>query len=149
MQFRGRSHRSLDPKGRVMLPPEFRDVLLARCAEGRLVLTSYDDCIVGFPLPDWEEFEAGFEAIAVASRKVRDFRRLVVGGAEEVVLDNQGRVRLTPAHREYAGLEKDLALVGQLTKFEIWSPGRLDGVHQQNFDDVAEELERNGVKFPL
>jgi len=149
MLFRGRSKRILDPKGRLMLPPEFRDVVFARCAEGKFMLTGYDDCLVGFPLPDWEEFEQQVLAIKNPSRRLRDFRRLVIGGAEELVLDKQGRVLLSQAHREYAKLDKDVELVGQLQKFEIWSPEQYMAIQNQSFDDVTAELEASGVDIPL
>ena len=51
MLFRGQSYRSLDAKGRLMLPPEFRDALAAASADGTFVLTTYDGCLVGYPGP--------------------------------------------------------------------------------------------------
>ncbi len=149
MLFRGRSTRTLDDKGRLMIPPEFRDLLVARCAEGRFVVTTYDSCLVGFPLPSWEEFEYKISKLKNSSRKLRDFRRLVIGGAEELVMDKQGRVRLSQAHRDYAGLERDAELVGQLEKFEIWSPDRLAAATEQDFSDVADDLAESGVDVPL
>ncbi len=145
MLFRGRSQRSLDAKGRIMLPPEFRDIVYARCAEGKLVLTSYDSCVVGYPLPDWEEFEEKFNRIKNPTRKMRDFRRLIIGSAEEVALDGQGRIKISPALCSYAGLEKETDLLGQGPKFEIWSPQRYQALTAQNFDDVTEELVESGV----
>lgn len=147
MLFRGRSHRSLDPKGRLMLPPEFRDILVSRSTEGKLVLTSFDGCVVGYPYPDWEEFEEKFARLRNPSRKMRDFRRLVIGGAEEMVADPQGRVRISRDHMEYAGLSKDVVLVGQGSRFEIWDQARFDALMNQDFDDVADELAESGIDF--
>ena len=147
MYFRGRSLRSTDPKGRLMLPPDFRDTLLARSSEGKVVLTTYDGCVVGFPLPDWEEFEDKINRMVNPSRAVRDFRRLVVGGAESVVVDPQGRVRLSREHMQYAGIEREATLMGQGRRFEIWAPDRLAPVLSQNFDDVAASLADTGVDF--
>lgn len=107
MYFRGRSSRNLDPKGRLMLPPEFRESLLARSAEGKFMLTTYDGCIVGFPWPDWVEFEEKFARIPNPSREMRNFRRLVIGGAEEQLADAQGRIRLSRDHLAYAGLLRE------------------------------------------
>ncbi len=149
MVFRGRSQRSLDPKGRLMVPADFRDIVLDRSAEGKFVLTCYDGCLVGFPLPDWEEFERQVQLIRNPSRKLRDFRRLVIGSAEMQELDKQGRILLSPAQRDYAGLEKDVVLVGQLQKFEIWNPERLSGIDAQNYDDVADEFGDIEVCLPL
>ena len=147
MYFRGRIARSLDPKGRLMLPPDFRDTLLARSSEGKVVLTTYDGCVVGFPLPDWEEFEDKINRMVNPSRAVRDFRRLVVGGAESLAVDPQGRVRLSREHMQYAGIEREATLMGQGRRFEIWAPDRLEPVLSQNFDDVAASLADTGVDF--
>jgi MraZ protein len=132
-----------------MLPPEFREILLSRCAEGRFMLTNFDGCLVGFALPDWEGFEEKLNRLKNSSRELRNFRRLVIGGAEELVLDNQGRVRLSQAHRDYAGLDRDVELVGQLEKFEIWNPERFASTVEQDFDGVAEELAKSGIDIPL
>ncbi len=150
MLFRGKTQRSLDSKGRLMMPAEFRDVIFARSEGGRFVLTCYDGCLVGFPMPDWEEFETKLMQIRNASRKLRDFRRFIVGSAEEFVLDKQGRVLLSQSHREYAGLDKDVQLVGQLQKFEIWSPEQFSSVVElQDYRDVTRELAESGIDIPL
>ncbi len=135
-----------------MLPPEFRDIVIARCAEGRFILTTFDGCLVGFPLPDWEEFEAAISRVRNASRTLRNFRRLVIGGAEEVALDKQGRLRLSQAHRDYSGIDGEAELVGQLDRFELWSPGRFEADVAQAFDDidaVSKELAESGIDLPL
>lgn len=141
MLFRGRNTRSLDAKGRLMLPPEFRNILLSRSEEGRLVLTTYDNCVVGFPLPDWLEFENKINGIKNPPRKLRDFRRLVVGGAEEMTTDAQGRIRLSKDHLNYAGIGGEAVLMGQGSRFELWQPSRLDGVISGDFDDVSEAVQ--------
>ena len=147
MYFRGRIARSLDPKGRLMLPPDFRATLSSRSSEGRVVLTTYDGCVVGFPFVDWEEFEDKMNRVKNPARNVRDFRRLVLGGAEEMLVDGQGRVRLSREHAHYAGIELEVVLVGQGVRFEVWSPERLTPVLEQNFDDVAQALAESGIDF--
>lgn len=147
MFFRGRSTRTADPKGRLMLPPEFREVLAARASDGKVVLTTYDDCVVGFPMPDWEDFEHKMNRIKSPSRLVRDFRRLVLGGAEVMPLDAQGRVRLCKEHMAYAGISADAVLVGQGARFEIWSPERLAPILEQDFEDVAKAIAETGIDF--
>lgn len=147
MLFRGRIGRTLDAKGRIMLPPDFREILLSRAVDGRLALTTYDGCIVGFPWPDWEEFEATINRIKNPSRTVRDFRRLVVGGAEVLSADGQGRIRLSREQLAYAGIEKDAVLMGQGPRFEIWDASRLAPVLTRSFDDVALSMEGSGLDF--
>lgn len=144
--FRGRFSRSLDTKGRLMLPPELKDVILSRSPEGKVVFTTYDGCIVGFPLPDWEEFEEKFYNLKNPPLSVRNFRRLVIGGAEEVAPDNQGRVRLSRSHLDYSGISDELVIVGQGQRFELWNPAKLEPLLNQEYD-VAELLAESGLDF--
>ena len=130
-----------------MLPPEFREVLFSRSLEGKALLTTYDGCIVAFPLPDWEEFEQKINSIKNPSRDVRDFRRLVIGGAEEMAPDAQGRIRLSREHSGYAAINGEAILVGQGPRFEIWSPERLTPVLAKNYDNVAQAIADTGLDF--
>lgn len=130
-----------------MLPPEFREVLFSRTVAGKVVLTTYDGCVVGFPWPDWQEFEEKVNKINNPVRSVRDFRRLVLGGAEEIAVDPQGRVRLSKDHMQYAGIEREVVLMGQGPRFEIWSPAKLSPVLDQDFDDVARAIADTGIDF--
>ena len=147
MYFRGRFLRSPDLKGRLALPPEYREILLSRSSEGRVVLTTYDNCVVGFPLPDWEEFEHKVNHIPNAPPIVRDFRRLALGGAEAMAVDGQGRVRLSREHMAYAGINGEVIIMGLGPRFEIWSPQRLAPVLEQNFADVSQAIAETGINF--
>ena len=95
----------------------------------------------------WNELEERFGRLRNSSRKIRDFRRLVLGGAEDQSFDAQGRIRLSRAHVEYAGLEHDAVVVGQGDKFEIWDQARFKALLSQDFDDVADELAESGIDF--
>ena len=68
-------------------------------------------------------------------------------GAEDQSFDAQGRIRLSRAHVEYAGLEHDAVVVGQGDKFEIWDQARFKALLSQDFDDVADELAESGIDF--
>ncbi len=149
MLFRGSTPRAVDVKGRLMLPPDFRELLDLRSKSGAFVLTTYDNCLVGYPLPDWEEFEEKLARLRTTSRKVRDFKRLVLGGAEELSADAQGRVLLSKAHLAYAGIRREAVLVGQGRKFELWDKERFAAIIGQNFDDLADELAESGIDFPI
>ena len=149
MLFRGSTPRAVDVKGRLMLPPGFRETLDLRSKSGCFVLTTYDNCLVGYPMPDWEEFEEKLTLLRSTTRKVRDFKRLVLGGAEEMLLDSQGRVLLSKPHLAYAGIRREAVLVGQGRKFELWDKERDAAIIGQNFDDLAEELAESGIDFPI
>ena len=149
MLFRGSIARAVDVKGRLLLPPGFREILDLRSKSGGFVLTTYDNCLVGYPLPDWQELEEKLALLRTTTRKVRDFKRLVLGGAEEMTPDGHGRVLLSKAHLAYAGIRREAVLVGQGHKFELWDKERFAAVVGQNFDDLAGELADSGIDFPL
>ena len=156
MIFRGRFARSIDPKGRLLLPNEFREGMAkapadaSPAAPGSFVLTTYDGCLVAFSMEDWEELEKKFMRIPNPSPQVRAFRRLVIGGAETHTPDSHGRILLSPDHRAYAGIEREATVLGLVDRFEIWNPAALKAsMTPDNLAGVTEELAASGIDFSL
>jgi len=119
--FRGSSHLTLDNKGRLVVPARHRDVLLERCG-GHLVITADpDQCLLLYPLPEWEVIQQKLDALTNIDKRVRDLQRRLTGHAVDTEMDAAGRVLVSPELREYAHLEKDVMLVGQGKKFELWN----------------------------
>ena len=151
-RFRGSIPRSLDSKGRLMLPPEYRDIICAASSAGSFVLTGFDECLVAYTLPEWEAFEEKIYGLKNPGRALRDARRLVLGRAEVLELDPQGRVRISQSLMRYAGLSKDVRLVGQGSKFEIWDTQRFEGLNPGDgaLDLAMKELAQSGgIELPL
>ncbi|MHC1711678.1 MAG: division/cell wall cluster transcriptional repressor MraZ [Solidesulfovibrio sp.] len=125
--FRGHSFRSLDPKGRLMLPPEYREEVLLHAPDGRLMLTkNFDGAVSGYPMPEWELVEESFRGGNKLDPRIRNIERFLISGAMDVTLDKQGRILIPPYLRSYAGLDKDLVLAGVGTKFEIWNQAKFE-----------------------
>ena len=126
--FRGISSINLDAKGRIAIPTRYREEL-QECCERQLVVTiAVDEKCVGepgclwlYPLPEWEKTEQTISKLPTLNKMAVKLRRFVIGHASECEMDTQGRLLLPEKLREYAGMEKQLYLVGQLNKFEIWS----------------------------
>ena len=122
--FRGVAQLSLDSKSRLAVPARHRDTLLERCA-GHLVITAdADRCLLVYPLPDWELIQQKLEGLSNLDPRVRELQRRLIGFAVDVDMDNAGRVLITPELRRYAQLEKNVVLVGQGKKFELWNDER-------------------------
>lgn len=152
MMFRGHSLRSLDPKGRLMLPPDFRETVFKNSPEGKVMLTNFDGCVVGYPMPEWERIEESFNQINVLNRKLRDFQRFFISGALEAVMDKQGRILIPPHLRTYGKLTRDVALAGVGRKFEIWDLALFEaqrGQMEQDFDGVMDALAENGFELRI
>lgn len=119
--FRGGSSVKLDAKGRLALPTRYRALLTERY-DGRLVLTVHDDgCLLLYPQPEWDDIELQLIRTPNQDRRTRDMQRMLVGYATEVEMDGNGRILIAPRLRDFAHLEKSVALVGVGKKFEIWN----------------------------
>lgn len=132
-----------------MLPPEFRDEVVAESAEGKVMLAKFDDAVVGYPMARWEEIEESFGRIKNPSRRVRDFIRFFFGSAQEVVVDRQGRILVPPSLRTYGQLDKEVVLVGVGRKFEIWDKSRFEGVESQDFTSIFDDIAASGVEVSI
>jgi len=120
--FRGVNAINLDQKGRMALPTRYRESVHERC-EGQMIATidTEDRCLLLYPLPEWLEIERKVEALPSFNKAARRVQRLLIGHATDVEMDKSGRIVLPPVLRQYAGLDKEIMLVGQGKKFEIWS----------------------------
>jgi len=119
--FRGVTSLNLDAKGRLAVPSRHRDALFAESA-GRVVLTAHPHrCLLLYPQPAWEPIQAKIMSLSSFDRQSSALQRLLVGYAEDLELDSSGRLLVSPALREFVGLEKQAMLVGQGSHFELWS----------------------------
>ncbi len=118
--FRGATSLNMDAKGRLAVPSRHRDALMAQSA-GQLVLTAHPHrCLLLYPQPAWEPIQAKVMSLSSFDRQSSALQRLLVGYAEDSLLDAAGRLLISPALREFAGLEKQVMLVGQGSHFELW-----------------------------
>jgi MraZ protein len=101
--FQGASELTLDAKGRVAVPTRHRDALAS--AGGSVVLTAHPDrCVLLYPRLSWEPIGAKVQALSSFNEQARMWQRLLVGFAEELELDAQGRILISPALRKFDAL---------------------------------------------
>jgi MraZ protein len=85
------------------------------------VITAHPQrCLLIYPEPGFAELERKLNAMPAHLKETTALQRLLIGYANDVDMDAQGRVLLTPAQREFAALDKRVALVGMVNRFEIW-----------------------------
>ena len=122
--FRGANKLTLDVKGRLAMPTRYRERLQERCG-GKLVVTvDKDQCLLIYPFPDWEDIERKLMKLPSLNPQARRLQRLMVGHATELDLDGNGRILLPPSLREYGLLTRDVMLIGQGLRFELWDETR-------------------------
>lgn len=124
--FRGVTNLTVDSKGRLAMPARYREPILDR-AQGKLVVTTDSpSCLLIYAAPDWEPIEAKLMSLSAFDPRIRDLQRLLVGYASEVEMDGTGRILIPGPLRKFAGLDKDVALVGQGRRFELWDVVKWD-----------------------
>jgi len=119
--FQGATALFLDGKGRMTVPARHREVLKA-VSDDRLTITKHPKrCLFIFPRPAWELFRAKLLALPMSAE---DWRRIFLGSAMDVEIDNASRVLIAPELRNWAHIEREVLLLGMGTRFELWDKVR-------------------------
>lgn len=119
--FRGINDINLDAKGRMTIPTRYRGALEKSANQVVVTIDTEDTCLLLYPLKEWEVLEQKIESLPSFHRAARRVQRLLIGHATEIELDGSGRILVPALLREYAGIDKQILLVGQGKKFEIWA----------------------------
>ncbi|MCL2589676.1 MAG: division/cell wall cluster transcriptional repressor MraZ [Betaproteobacteria bacterium] len=139
--FLGGTDLKLDVKGRIAIPSKHREALVSDDGGGRIVITAHPQgCLLVYPVPAWEPIRDQVLCAPSLDPRAARLKRLIIGYAQEEALDSAGRVLVSPELRKYAGLEKDVRLVGQGTHFELWSYERWQVQEQDIMTLTADEL---------
>ncbi|WP_026550839.1 division/cell wall cluster transcriptional repressor MraZ [Arthrobacter sp. Br18] len=120
--FLGTHSPRLDEKGRLILPAKFRDEL----APGLVLTRGQERCIYVFSASEFEKVHEEMRAAPISSRQARDYVRVFLSGASDELPDKQGRITIPPVLRAYAGLDRELAVIGAGNRAEIWDAGAWD-----------------------
>ncbi|MBW7983056.1 division/cell wall cluster transcriptional repressor MraZ [Enterobacillus tribolii] len=140
--FRGATTINLDSKGRLAVPTRYRDLLVEE-SQGQMVCTIdlHQPCLLLYPLPQWEVIEQKLSRLSSMNPAERRVQRLLLGHASECQMDNAGRLLIANTLRQHAGLTKQVMLVGQFNKFELWDE---ETWYQQVREDI--EAEQSAVE---
>ena len=121
LDFKGSSALTLDAKGRLNVPTRHRDVLQAHC-NGELTLCKHPrGFVMLMPRPDWAPFR---ERLAALPLDGDGWRRMFIGSAVDVDIDSAGRLHISPELRAATGLVRDVLLVGNISRLELWDAAR-------------------------
>jgi MraZ protein len=137
--FLGTYAPKLDDKGRLILPAKFRDEL----SRGVVLTRGQERCLYVFAESEFERHVEKIREAPLTSKAGRDYLRLFLSGASAEVPDKQFRVTIPPALREYAGLNRDLTVIGAGTRAEIWDQAAWETYYterEQSFSETEEEV---------
>jgi MraZ protein len=136
--FSGKYYYTVDPKGRVMVPAPFREIIAANYG-ARLYVTNdaFDKCLQIYPLEEWNILQGKVRGLPQMNDAVSYFMRKVIASAIEVEMDKQGRVLLPLAHRQDMGIDSEAVIVGVINKIEVWDKATWDEVMDRSRVDSA------------
>jgi len=137
--FLGTHTPRLDEKGRIILPAKFR----AELSSGVVVTRGQERCLYVFSTRGFEEIHERIVQAPITSKQARDYLRLFLSGANAEVPDAQHRVTIPQTLRTYAGLDRDLTVIGAGNRAEIWDTGAWNTYYAEqeaSFADTTEEV---------
>ena len=129
----------LDEKGRLILPAKFREEL----ANGLVLTRGQERCVYVFSQREFERVHEQLREAPLSSRQARDYIRVFLSGASDEVPDKQGRVTIPSPLRTYAGLDREVTVIGAGTRAEIWDTGAWNAYLEEKetaFSETDEEI---------
>jgi MraZ protein len=131
---------TLDAKNRVAIPARLRPAF----ADGAFVTRGFDRCLAVYPPEQWERFvDERTGDLPEMSSKGRQVRRFVFAGASQDHVDGQGRIKLPGHLLEFAGITKDVTIIGVHDHLEVWDRGGWAAYRkamEEGADATADEL---------
>ncbi|WP_417218924.1 division/cell wall cluster transcriptional repressor MraZ [Arthrobacter sp.] len=129
----------LDEKGRIILPAKYRDEL----ANGLVLTRGQERCIYVFSQREFENVHEQMRQAPLASKQARDYIRVFLSGASDEMPDKQGRVTIPGALRSYAGLDREVTVIGAGSRAEIWDTQAWNAYleeQENSFSETDEEV---------
>ncbi|MCL2454337.1 MAG: division/cell wall cluster transcriptional repressor MraZ [Micrococcales bacterium] len=143
MPFLGTYTPKLDDKGRLILPAKFRAAL----AGGLVMTKGQEHCLFVMSFDEFRRMHDQLRQAPVTHKQSRDYLRVFLSGASDEMPDKQGRVSIPAMLRGYAGLDRDVAVIGAGSRIEIWDLATWEAYladQEPGYADTAEEVFPNG-----
>jgi len=141
--FYGEYEHTIDRKGRLIIPAKMREIFKEHYVEKFFITRGLDKCLFVFAEEEWRLQEQKFKSISFTKAEARKFNRLYFSGACEVTCDKQGRVLIPQYLKDFAGIKRDVMVVGVSNRIEIWSKDGWKDYYEssrESFEDIAEKL---------
>jgi len=142
--FLGEYQHTLDAKGRLSLPVKFRNQL----AGSYVVVQGIEKCLYLFAPAAFEEFLARLTAQTDFGSDLRTARRHFAAHAKDDDLDSAGRISIPAKLREWASLERDVTIIGNGNRVEIWDSGAWEAYNkaaESRIEEVTSKLAELGI----
>jgi MraZ protein len=124
--FQGHSNTTIDEKGRIIIPAKFRKHILPE-ANGILSVTlGRDNCVWLFPSYEWTKVLQTVQNTNPYTNDEVLMRRQMLFQADELSIDSQHMVLIPQELLKITGIKKDILLIGQIERIEVWNPAAYD-----------------------
>ncbi len=137
--MKGQSNHNLDAKGRLIIPARLRDGLGSKF----VLCQGMDKNIYAYPEEEWEKFSEKLNALPVSDKNARRFKNFFQGSANECEADGQFRIVIPQNLRAWAGIDKEVVLVGNGSTAEIWDKGawdRYNSADEMDIDEISMDM---------
>ncbi len=142
--FRGEYSHSIDPKGRLIIPAKFRELL----GDSFVVTRGFDGCLFVFAQEGWDHFEEKLNSLPMDKPETRQIVRFFMAGANDVEVDKQGRILLPATLIRYAEIDKEAVIAGVGNRIEIWNKQKWEDASTfDNIDDIAAKMSEWGLSI--
>lgn len=142
--FIGEYSYTIDHKKRLAIPSKFRKTLGKRI----IVTKGIDTCLTIYPITEWEKLAKKLGSLPSSKMDARGFIRIMLAGAVDVGLDKLGRILIPDYLKKYAGLKKEVIILGLSNRIEVWDEKTWKDYKQKtekDVGDIASRLEELGV----
>jgi MraZ protein len=120
VRFIGTQFQTVDSKGRIVLPARFKRLLTPGDQDTMVLTVGRERCLLLYPLTEWARLAEVLDGLPRGEAK-RDAIRTISDNTMELELDAAGRLTVPRDFLSRAGIDREVALVGQLRYVELWS----------------------------
>jgi len=141
--FYGEYEHAIDKKGRLIIPSKYRESFKEYDIEKLYITRGLDKCLFMFTENEWKSQESKFKSIPFIKSEARKFNRLYFSGAAQIECDKQGRILIPKYLKDYAGIKRDVMIIGISNRIEIWSRDAWQEYYngsKESFEEIAEKL---------
>lgn len=134
----------LDEKGRFFLPAKFRESF----ENGLVIARGHEHTLAIYTREEFDREAARAMQGPTTLRAIRDFQRMYAAGASEEAPDKQGRLTIPASLRKYAGLDREIAVIGAINRVEIWDLAAWEAYQaeqEERFAAMDEEIITGGL----
>jgi MraZ protein len=140
--FYGEFDYKIDDKGRIPIPPKFRNTY----KDGIVLMSGAENCITAYTIAEWKKLSESLNNSPLSRSKMRRLNRAIFASAFNTTIDGQGRIAVPAPLREFAQITEDIVIVGVNTYLEIWNKALWEeekAVSREQAWQIIESLETN------